>query len=215
MSERTLGAFSGADPTDGHSRDADPSGPTAVVAFLRAVNVGGTNKLSMAQLRRIAGLHGWANPRTYLASGNLMGELEFSDSDSASALAAAEADLERAIAEAMGLDTTVMIRTRRELVEVAARVPFQAPVEQCHVGFFKAVRRPDGIWASAEVSNAAAQLRALVAPDEFVLSGGEVFLRYQADQARTKLTVAALTRIVGSPVTVRGLRTVTGVRDRC
>lgn len=191
---------------------------TSVVAFLRAVNVGGTGKLPMADLRRIAGSNGWANPRTYLASGNLLGEVELADSEWASA----EAGLERAIAEALSLDTAVMIRTRRQLVEVAARAPFRAPVEQCHVGFFKAAPQVDGLAAAdatgdatGDATEAIARLRTLVAPDEFVLSGSEVFLRYPAGQARTKLTTAALARVCGSLLTVRGIRTVTGILERC
>ncbi len=47
---------------------------TAFVALLRAVNVGGTSKLPMAELRAIAEELGFINPRTYIASGNLVFE---------------------------------------------------------------------------------------------------------------------------------------------
>nr|MBA3835646.1 DUF1697 domain-containing protein [Sphingomonas sp.] len=45
---------------------------TAYVALLRAVNVGGTSKLPMTELRKIAEDLGFENPRTYIASGNLL-----------------------------------------------------------------------------------------------------------------------------------------------
>ena len=47
---------------------------TAYVALLRAVNVAGTGKLPMADLRAIAQGLGLANVRTYIASGNLLFE---------------------------------------------------------------------------------------------------------------------------------------------
>lgn len=193
---------------DSDHHDSESGEGTTVIGFLRAVNVGGTGKLPMAQLRHVASLHGWTNPRTYLASGNLMGEVQISDSGPA----AVEAELESAIAQALGMDTAVMVRTRRQLVDVVQRVPFQAPAGQCHVGFFKTVPPPD---QAPETEERVAQLRKLVAPDEFVLSGGEVFVRYEAGQARTKLTAVALARVGGSPLTVRGIRTVAGILERC
>lgn len=42
------------------------------IALLRAVNVGGTGKLPMARLREMALALGLAEPRTYIASGNLL-----------------------------------------------------------------------------------------------------------------------------------------------
>ena len=43
---------------------------TAYVALLRAVNVGGTGKLPMAELVRICEAIGFTGVRTYIASGN-------------------------------------------------------------------------------------------------------------------------------------------------
>lgn len=44
----------------------------AYVALLRGINVGGGNKLPMADLRRIAEGLGWQDVRSYIASGNLV-----------------------------------------------------------------------------------------------------------------------------------------------
>ena len=44
---------------------------TTYVALLRAVNVGG-RQLKMDELKRIAGELGLENPRTFIASGNLL-----------------------------------------------------------------------------------------------------------------------------------------------
>ena len=45
---------------------------TAYVALLRAVNVGGTGKLPMTELKRIAEEIGFGCPRTFIASGNVV-----------------------------------------------------------------------------------------------------------------------------------------------
>ena len=45
---------------------------TAYIALLRAVNVGGTDKLPMAELRSMCERLGFAKVRTYIASGNVV-----------------------------------------------------------------------------------------------------------------------------------------------
>ena len=47
---------------------------TAYVALLRAVNVGGTGKLPMAELKRLCDAAGFGRARTYIASGNVLFE---------------------------------------------------------------------------------------------------------------------------------------------
>jgi uncharacterized protein (DUF1697 family) len=42
------------------------------IALLRAVNVGGRGKLPMVELKAMAEELGFANARTYIASGNLL-----------------------------------------------------------------------------------------------------------------------------------------------
>ena len=50
-----------------------------LAGLLRAVNVGGTGKLPMAELRKICGDIGVANAKTLLASGNVIFETELSN----------------------------------------------------------------------------------------------------------------------------------------
>ena len=91
---------------------------TAYVALLRAVNVGGTSKLPMADLKRIAEGIGFKAPRTYIASGNLV----FSSSASEPAV---KAQLEEALASHMGKPVPVMIRTAAEMADVLRGNPFK------------------------------------------------------------------------------------------
>ncbi len=102
---------------------------TAYVALLRAVNVGGTSKLPMADLKRIAEELGFGSPITFIASGNLIftsdgGQGEVRDA------------LEEGVAKHMGKPVPVMIRTAREMAAVAKANPFaDAPGRRVLVTF--------------------------------------------------------------------------------
>lgn len=102
---------------------------TSYVALLRAVNVGGTSKLPMAELKRIAGEIGFHHPRTLIASGNLL----FSSDESA---AESRKKLEQALEMHMGKHVPVLIRTAQELDAVASANPFaDAPGRRVLVTF--------------------------------------------------------------------------------
>ena len=90
---------------------------TGYVALLRAVNVGGTGKLPMADLKRIADELGLERARTYIASGNLI----FASAKSEAAVGKA---LAQAVAGHMGKPVAVMIRSAAELAAVVRGNPF-------------------------------------------------------------------------------------------
>ena len=90
---------------------------TAFVALLRAMNVAGTGKLPMSELRRIGEQCGFANVRTFIASGNLLFE---SDLDETKVQARIEAGLEAFF----GKPVPVFVRTAAELAATAAANPF-------------------------------------------------------------------------------------------
>ena len=87
------------------------------VVLLRAVNVGGTGKLPMSDLKRLCEKAGFQNVRTYIASGNVVAER---DGAEAKAKAALEAEL-RAYA---GKPVGVIVRTAAEMAKVVANNPF-------------------------------------------------------------------------------------------
>jgi uncharacterized protein (DUF1697 family) len=91
---------------------------TAYVALLRAVNVGGTGKLPMADLKRIAEELGFTSPRTYIASGNLLFQSDLGE-------AQVREKLETRLAPHMGRRVPVMVRTAAEMAAVAKANPFR------------------------------------------------------------------------------------------
>src|SRR6202034_2079851 len=93
------------------------------VAFLRAVNLGATRRVPMAELRS----HLAAPPpaevsagaSTYLASGNVLLTSELAPDELAR-------ELEARIAARFGLDVPVAVRTRDELAAIVASSPLAA-----------------------------------------------------------------------------------------
>ncbi len=91
---------------------------TAYVALLRAVNVGGTGKLPMAELKKIAEDLGFGSPRTFIASGNLL----FTSSETEASVCKA---LEQALEKHTGKPVGILVRTAKEMAAVAVANPFK------------------------------------------------------------------------------------------
>jgi uncharacterized protein (DUF1697 family) len=97
---------------------------TAFVALLRAVNVGGTGKLPMVELKAMCEAAGFASVETYIASGNVVFQSKKTEA------------LEKALAVYAGKPVGVMVRTAAEMAEVLARNPFQEMDGNRTVAFF-------------------------------------------------------------------------------
>jgi uncharacterized protein (DUF1697 family) len=140
------------------------------VALLRAVNVGGRNKVPMGQLRALFEELGHTDVTTYIQSGNVV----FTASRKVT-----EADLEAAMAEHFGFHVDVMVRTAAEMRAVVGRHPFpEVDVATVHVGFL----------ASAPAAKVVAGLDvARFAPEEVTFSGREMYLHLPNGMGRAKL----------------------------
>jgi len=89
----------------------------AFVALLRAVNVGGTGKLPMTELKAMCEELGFAAVRTYIASGNVV----FTTRKSESAIKSA---LEKRLHTYAGAPVGVLVRSAAEMAQVLAGNPF-------------------------------------------------------------------------------------------
>src|SRR5262245_10430491 len=91
---------------------------SAFVALLRAVNVGGTGKLPMSELKAMCEELGFGAVRTYIASGNVV----FTSRKSEAAIKSA---LEKRLEAYAGKPLGVMVRSAAEMAQVLAENPFQ------------------------------------------------------------------------------------------
>src|ERR1700761_3451676 len=94
---------------------------TAFVALLRAVNVGGTGKLPMTELKTMCEAAGFETVQTYIASGNVVFESNRNE-------AQVKAALEAALHAYAGKPVGVCVRTAAEIAAVRDDDPFpEAP----------------------------------------------------------------------------------------
>jgi uncharacterized protein (DUF1697 family) len=99
------------------------------VALLRAVNVGGTGKLPMSELKAMCEEIGFAAVRTYIASGNVV----FSSRKSESAIKTA---LEKRLHAYAGAPLGVLVRSAAEMAQVLADNPFPKAAPNRTVAIF-------------------------------------------------------------------------------
>ena len=90
---------------------------TAYVALLRAVNVGGTGKLPMTELKAMCEAAGFGQVHTYIASGNVV----FTSQKSEDAVRAA---IEKSLEKYAGKPVGVLVRTAAEMADTLERNPF-------------------------------------------------------------------------------------------
>ena len=143
----------------------------AYVALLRAVNVGGTGKLPMAELKAMADALGYAHARTYIASGNLLFAAEASEG-------AVKAALEAKLAAYAGRPVGVLVRTAAEMAQVLAANPFadRAPNRTVAI-FLDAAATLDGVAGRAG--------------EELQLGGREIYVHYGDGMTDSKLRIPA------------------------
>ena len=147
---------------------------TTFVALLRAVNVGGTGKLPMAELVAMASACGFANARTYIASGNLVFT---SDQSEATVKRALEAKLEAYAGKPIG----VVVRTASEMAAVLDMNPFADEAASRTVAIFLDDAPPED-----------ALVRVTGKADERLAIGTrELYVHYGSGMAHTKLRIPA------------------------
>jgi uncharacterized protein (DUF1697 family) len=166
------------------------------VALLRGVNLGARNKVPMAELRKRLESAGYGSVRTYIASGNVI-------LDGGAGRTALASDLERLVADAFGVTTTVILRKPRDLAATVAAHPFAAASET-HVAFLAAPPTKAAAARLADLDGGA---------DDAVLAGAEVYLRLMRGVHGSPLSNARLESVLGVPATLRNWRTVVSLAD--
>lgn len=106
---------------------------TTYVVLLRAVNLGSTNKVAMADLRVVLEAAGGRDVRTFLQSGNAV------MASSLRSTAAVEKAVAARLRQDLALDVAVLVRTAAELDAVVAAAPYgDRDPKRRHVAFLSA-----------------------------------------------------------------------------
>jgi uncharacterized protein (DUF1697 family) len=164
---------------------------TKYVALLRAVNVGGTGKFPMAELKAICVRAGFAKVQTYIASGNVVFESDETPNNVKSALEA------RLLAFA-GTPVGAVIRTAAEMAEVLRSNPFPDAAPNHTVAIF--LDRPPPSDALAHAVG--------VKDEKMGLGAREIYVHYGSGIGRSKLKIPA-----ARAGTARNLNTITKLAE--
>jgi uncharacterized protein (DUF1697 family) len=165
------------------------------VALLRGINVGGKNRLPMKDLVSIFDCVGCTDVRTYIQSGNVVFQAEPSLAERVPALATDE------VRARFGHEIPIVVRDAKAMRRVVARNPFLEGSDVAHlsVAFLAAKPTPAAVRTLDPDRSP---------PDEFKVSGRELYLCCPNGAARTKLTNQYFDSRLQTITTVRNWRTV-------
>lgn len=159
------------------------------VALVRAINLGKRNRVPMAELRKVFEEAGCASVRTYIQSGNVLFEHK----------KPGRTALERAVAEAFGIDTTIVLRSAEQIQALASARPFGDETLEAYVMFLADKIPRAGLKELSQLD---------AADDLLEPVGADLAVRYPSGFHRARLTVARVESILGVPATLRNWRTV-------
>lgn len=166
---------------------------TVRIVLLRAVNVGGAGNLPMADLRAIAEELGATDPRTYIASGNLVADVP-GDGD------AFDRALEKAVEERFGFFRDVISRTPEQVRTALDAHPFEiVEPKYSYLSFLLNAPTPEAVQQAAAFPTH---------DDRWQVIGSELHLRYADGAGRPQMKADAIGRALGTPGTARNLNTV-------
>ena len=146
----------------------------AFVALLRAVNVGGTGKLPMSDLKAMCEKLGFTKVQTYIASGNVVFESRKSESS-------VKAALEAALRKYAGKPVGVLVRTPAELGKVVEGNPFPKKPTKWTVAIFLDEPPPADTLSTVRGADG----------EEVRLGKREIYVHYGSGMARSKLRIPA------------------------
>ena len=146
----------------------------AFIALLRAVNVGGTGKLPMSDLKAMCEELGFSAVRTYIASGNVV----FGSRKSESSI---KTSLEKRLQAHAGAPIGVLVRTAAEMAAVLADNPFPKAAPNRTVAIFLDRPPPSDTLAGIRGQNG----------EEVRLGRREIYVHYGDGMASSKLVIPA------------------------
>jgi uncharacterized protein (DUF1697 family) len=147
---------------------------TRYIALVRAVNVGGTAKLPMTQLKAMCSDAGFERVETYIASGNVVFQ-------SKATPAKVQAELERRLHAYIGKPVGVVVRSASELQAVLKANPFpKAEPKHTYAIFLNAVPPADALTHISGQQD-----------EQVRLGKREIYVHYGSGMGRSKLKIPA------------------------
>ncbi|PWK14852.1 DUF1697 domain-containing protein [Tumebacillus permanentifrigoris] len=149
---------------------------TIYVGFLRGINVGGNNKIKMADLKHMLESLGFTRVQTYIQSGNVVFEAEEAGEQ------LLQAQIEAEISKVFGMSISVMLRTAEELEHIIETCPFSpdslSAGESIHLTLLKDAPSREELDKLPDVAQG---------NDEYFLEGRELYLMLRQSILDSKL----------------------------
>jgi uncharacterized protein (DUF1697 family) len=176
-----------------------------VIVILRGINVGGRNKIPMADLRMLFEKLGCTGVRTYIQSGNVI----FNNIKEERHEVLSDR-LGKAISGRFGCNVPVVIRTAQELKTAININPFNqgknTDIDRLHVTFLKDLPSEEYV-RKLETFQAG--------PDRFSIRGKDVFIFCHGFYHKTKLSNTFFEKMLKVPATTRSWKTVLTLSSLC
>lgn len=173
---------------------------TTFVALLRGVNVGGNNRVPMADLRALLSGMGFGNVQTYIQSGNAVFTAAEDNPETI------RLQIETAIADRFGIAVKVMVLTAVEIINAVRSNPYREVTEdsaKLHLGFMAAEPEPAALEA----------LRTKPQGDDQWRSVDRLFYLHAPDGIGKSALAPFVERTLKVPVTFRNWRTVVTLHE--
>ena len=164
---------------------------TTFIALLRAVNVGGTGKLPMADLKSMCEKLGFGAVRTYIASGNVILDATVGEAE-------VKARIEDRLARYAAKPVAVFVRTGEEMRDVVLGNPFPTELPKSTVALFLDAR---------PTASALAKVTGRV-NEQLELGKREIYIAYGPGMGKSKLKLPPT--VIG---TARNMNTVATLAD--
>jgi uncharacterized protein (DUF1697 family) len=148
------------------------------IAILRGINVSGQKKILMADLKELFDNLKFQDVKTYIQSGNVVFRTQSKLSD----IEIAE-KIEKAIEKKYHFYVPVVIRNKDELKNIIASNPFvkqkNIDLKKLHVTFLSEIPTKENVESVVNTN---------FSPDQFIISGKEIYLHIPASYGETKLS---------------------------
>jgi uncharacterized protein (DUF1697 family) len=164
-----------------------------LIVLLRAVNVG-KRQMAMADLRQLAAELGYGDPKTYVASGNLIVTAERE---------AVERDLPEALAARFGFPVEIIVRGVADLERALTFAPFAEAAKA----------EPNRVWllmSQREIAPSTAErlMKRAQQGESIAQRGQDLWMHMTGQVGSSKVTPSFIDKTCGSPTTGRNVRTV-------
>jgi len=166
------------------------------IALLRAINVGGTGKVAIADLRKLVEDEGFTQVKSYIASGNLVFE-------GTGKPAEVEAQLEKAAEKALGLKADWIVRAPAEWKALIKASPYPTFAKETPskylVTVFKTKPDPERLDEVEAIATLGEQMK---------LVGDALYICFPEGAGKSKLAGASIEKRLGARGTARNWNTV-------